>query len=118
MDLDNNEQLFGTGRDTVLPELNLQNSLQDKVGHEDVQDYVPVKRRKKLPFSKPGSNFGEFAEFDSSSQKKASLLLKVVEQNKQLPESSNSWKVAGSEATLLNIILVKISYKIYKFLCT
>ena len=76
-----------------------------RIEYSETPDYVPVKRRRNFPYP-PSTRDNNLAREHSHKEKGSSLLFKSLEQNRNSPISTNSQKIAETEATLLKSILV------------
>jgi|TARA_B100001996_G_scaffold381035_1_gene369668 hypothetical protein len=76
-----------------------------RIEYSETPDYVPVKRRRNFPYP-PSTRDNNLAREHSHKEKGSSLLLKSLEQSRNSPISTNSQKIAETEATLLKSILV------------
>lgn len=77
-----------------------------RIEYSETPDYVPVKRRRNFPYP-PSTRDNNLAREHSHKEKGSSLLLKSLEQSRNSPISTNSQKIAETEATLLKSILTK-----------
>jgi hypothetical protein len=77
-----------------------------RIEYSETPDYVPVKRRRNFPYP-PSTRDNNLAREHSHKEKGSSLLFKSLEQNRNSPISTNSQKIAETEATLLKSILTK-----------
>ena len=78
------------------------------VENAETPDYIPVKRRRDFPYpsSTRDNNVERDNSFTSYKEIGSSLLLKSLEGSRKSQTSTNSQKIAETEATLLKAVLV------------
>jgi hypothetical protein len=79
------------------------------VENAETPDYIPVKRRRNFPYpsSTRDNNVERDNSFTSYKEMGSSLLLKSLEGSRKSQTSTNSQKIAETEATLLKAVLTK-----------
>lgn len=79
------------------------------VENAETPDYIPVKRRRNFPYpsSTRNNNVERDNSFTSYKEIGSSLLLKSLEGSRKSQTSTNSQKIAETEATLLKAVLTK-----------